>query len=126
MATHNNLGKIGEDIASRYLVEHGYSILETNWKLNHLEADIIATKDNFIILVEVKTRRSDVFGNPEEFIDIKKKRACIKLLNTYIQIHHRTEEARIDVMSIVLNENGVDVDLIPDAFSPTNIGSRRH
>lgn len=125
MATHNNLGNIGEGIALRYLSEHGYNILETNWKLNHLEADIIATKDNFIVLVEVKTRRCNVFGNPEDFIDFKKKRACITLLNSYIQMHQRTEEARIDVLSVVLNEHGMNLELIPNAFGPSNVGSRR-
>ena len=75
MAKHNNIGKDGETIARRYLEQKDYLILETNWRKGHLEADIIAYKDNQIIFVEVKTRSTDIFGAPEEFVDLKKQKA---------------------------------------------------
>ena len=56
MATHNALGKAGEDAAAAYLERNGYAIRHRNWRKNHLELDIVATKDNEVVIVEVKTR----------------------------------------------------------------------
>ena len=56
MAIHNALGKAGEDAAAAYLERNGYEIRDRNWRKNHLELDIVATKDNELIIVEVKTR----------------------------------------------------------------------
>ena len=55
MATHNALGKAGEDAAAAYLERNGYAIRHRNWRKNHLELDIVATKDNEVVIVEVKT-----------------------------------------------------------------------
>ena len=76
MAKHYELGKKGERIAVGFLLEQGYSIVERNWRFLKAEVDIIAQKDNIVVAVEVKTRSSKVFGNPQDFIDAKK----IKLL----------------------------------------------
>lgn len=118
MATHNELGKFGEQLAQQYLVEHGYQIVETNWRLNKLEADIIALHEGMIVLVEVKTRRSDQFGKPEDFIYDKKLKSCVRLLNAYIRQKGRKEEGRIDVVSVVINPRGAEVELIPNAIMP--------
>ena len=59
MARHNSLGKWGEQVVADYLVAGGYDIVERNWRLNHLEIDIIATKGDEIAFVEVKSRSDD-------------------------------------------------------------------
>lgn len=78
MAIHNNIGRIGEDKAAQIMKEKGYTILETNWHMGHLEVDVIAENANELVFVEVKTRTS-TFGNvrPEEYADEIKKRRII-------------------------------------------------
>ena len=58
MADHLEIGKEGEELAARYLEEKQYTILEQNWRYRHREIDIIASRDNLIIIVEVKVRKS--------------------------------------------------------------------
>ncbi|MET0945038.1 MAG: YraN family protein, partial [Flavobacterium sp.] len=62
MAEHNELGKEGEKLAAKYLQENGYEILDRNWTFQKAEIDIIAQKDNYLAIVEVKTRSSLDFG----------------------------------------------------------------
>jgi len=68
MARHNDLGKEGEKQALHMLQEKGYTILETNWRHEKDEVDIIALDKNELIVVEVKTRSTDYFGDPEEAV----------------------------------------------------------
>ena len=121
MGLHNQQGQLGEALAIDYLRKQGYEILETNWKLQHLEADIIARKEGFVVIVAVKTRKSEHFGNPEAFIDRKKMQACVTLLNAYIRLHGLTEEGRIDVIAIVHNSTGYNLQHYPNAFSAHSI-----
>ena len=85
MARHNELGKRGEDAAVNYLIEKGYQILRRNYRYLKAEVDIIAKKDDVIIGVEVKTRTSNYFGNPQDFINQKK----IQLLTMALDISCR-------------------------------------
>ena len=68
MAEHNELGKKGEELAVEYLRENGYKILDRNWVFQKAEIDIIAQKDNFLAVIEVKTRSSTDFGLPQDFV----------------------------------------------------------
>lgn len=117
LAQHNDFGVDGETMARRYLEQHDYEILETNWRSGHLEADIIAFKDHRIVFVEVKTRTKDEFGDPESFVDRKKQKAYIRLANAYILQHDRTEEARFDIISVIANKEGVTIKHLPGAYS---------
>lgn len=72
MARHNELGRLGEQIAAEYLVAKGYTIRKRNWRCNKLEIDIVAEKNNRIIVVEVKTRSSAEYGQPIEAITREK------------------------------------------------------
>ena len=76
MAEHNELGKKGEQLAIDFLVKNDYQILEKNYRYLKAEVDIIAQKKDTLAAIEVKTRTSAYFGNPEEFVNPKK----IKLL----------------------------------------------
>ena len=69
MAYHNELGKIGEKLAAEYLINKGYEILAQNFYFDKAEIDIISKKDNnILVVVEVKTRNSDFFGDPQGFV----------------------------------------------------------
>jgi putative endonuclease len=72
MAIHNTRGHAGEWLAAQYLEERGYRILCANWRYKHWEIDLIASKDNILHIVEVKTRHSQAFGFPEEAVSKKK------------------------------------------------------
>lgn len=72
MATHNDLGLLGEDVAIDYLIKHGYQILERNYRYQKGEVDILAKKDDALVAVEVKTRTGNYFGDPHEFVKPKK------------------------------------------------------
>jgi len=64
MASHNELGEKGEEIAAGHLLKNGYAILERNWRFGKEEIDIIASQDDELIIVEVKTRNSVFLANP--------------------------------------------------------------
>lgn len=117
MAQHNDKGNEGERLAQRHLLEHGYAILETNWHLGKNEVDIIAYKEGIIVFVEVKTRTSATFGNPQDFVTKEKQRAYIKMADHYILNNNRTEEARFDIIAIVWTDKGYNLEHIESAFS---------
>jgi putative endonuclease len=84
MADFHELGKNGEELAVRHLKSNGYEILETNWRKGSLEVDIIARKGNTLVIAEVKTRSTNYFGEPEEFVTRAKQKNLIKAANSYI------------------------------------------
>lgn len=97
----NNIGQIGEHLASQYLSRIGYNILEQNFKAPFGEIDIIAEKKNCICFIEVKCRKSKKYGLPEEAITSYKKKKIIKVAQFYIkkkQIKNRI--FRFDVVSV--------------------------
>ena len=112
-------GRRGEDIAAEYLQSNGYTILERNWQIGHLEVDIIASTDEFLIIAEVKTRKSNTFGEPEDFVTLQKQRNLIRAAASYITKFGITKEVRFDIVSVILKE-GQDNEIrhIPDAFKP--------
>jgi putative endonuclease len=72
MAKHNELGALGEALAVEFLQKNKYKIVERNWRFKKAEIDIIAQKNNVLAIVEVKTRSSNYFGNPQDFVNQKK------------------------------------------------------
>ena len=101
MAAHNELGKWGEDLAAAYLEKKGYQIIERDWKSGHHDLDIVAKNDNMLVIVEVKTRRSRLFGNPEEAIDYKKRQSLQSAINHYVKSHRNSGDVRFDIISVV-------------------------
>ncbi|MGK0175923.1 MAG: putative endonuclease, partial [Ulvibacter sp.] len=84
MAYHNDLGKLGEQLAVDYLSRNGFIILERNFIYNKAEVDIIAKKEEKIIIVEVKTRNSAFFGDPQDFVTKTKIKLMVKAANEYV------------------------------------------
>lgn len=103
--TRKATGILGEKIASRYLQEHGYHIIETNYRCREGEIDIIASKDEFLVFIEVRTKRSRLFGTPEESITPVKKQHLRSVANHYIEMHKDIPSSwRIDLMAIELGK----------------------
>lgn len=95
------LGKLGEKLATRVLQEHGYVILEKNYRCALGEVDIIARENDEIVFVEVKTRRNTRFGLPEEAVNMMKQKKIIGVAQNYLLRHHlETQKWRIDVVAI--------------------------
>jgi putative endonuclease len=115
----NNIGKIGEEIAVQYLAKNGYIILEKNFKVAFGEIDIIVEKNNCICFVEVKSRKSEKYGLPEEAITQFKKNKIIKVAQLYIKKKHiRNKLFRFDVISINLDKRiSIIIRHIKNAFS---------
>ena len=110
-------GVTGEQMAARYLVDLGYVILEHNYYNHHKEVDLIALDQGELVFVEVKTRSSDYFMQPEEAVNHLKRQNLIKVANQYIRYHKRTEPARFDIIAIVKNDKETRIKHIKNAFN---------
>ena len=118
MADHNDLGKLGEELAVQYLVDKGYEILERNWHNVHKEIDIIARDGRFLVIVEVKTRQTDEYGNPDIAVTKKKQRMLIAAANAYIFRNKLDTETRFDIVSIIFRDGEPIIEHVEDAFLP--------
>ena len=118
MAEHNQKGRDGEKLAEVYLVDKGYAILEKNWQFQHAEIDIIAQKEDTLVIAEVKARSSSFFGEPEEFVTKQKQKHLIRAANAYIEKKNLDFEVRFDIISIIFTGNNHRVYHIEDAFHP--------
>lgn len=116
MAEHNELGKLGEEMAAEHLRKNGYAILQTNWVFQKAEIDIIAQKGDVLAIVEVKTRSTIDFGLPQDFVKPKKIGLLAKAVNEYIIQNDVDAEARFDIISIYKQNGNYVVEHIEDAF----------
>lgn len=121
MAAHNELGKTGELIAARYLLSLGYTILATDYRVGRKDIDIVAAKDGMTVFVEVKTRATDKFGNPEEAVTDAKIRNLIFAANKYIWQHNIYGQVRFDVISVVGTSEPYRITHFTDAFNPHSL-----
>lgn len=120
MAFHNDLGKRGEDIAKEYLEGKGYHIVKLNWKHSRAEIDLIAIHDGVLVFVEVKTRSSLDYGNPEDFVDWKKEQHLEYAALAFIEMQGHVGEIRFDVVAIDFEtKNKYNINHIEDAFWPS-------
>ena len=120
MATHNEIGALGEQIALEYLLERKYQILETNWVCGHKEVDIIAKDGDTIVFVEVKTRHSSCLVEPEATVDVYKQRHLIWAANSYVNRYQYDNDVRFDIIAIVIDKNNEKrIEHIEDAFYPS-------
>lgn len=116
MAEHNDLGKLGEELAAEYLQKNGYDILETNWVFQKAEIDIIAKKDSVLAIVEVKTRSSIDFGLPQDFVKPKKIQLLVKAVNDYVISNNLDLTLRFDIIAINKENKNFVIEHIEDAF----------
>lgn len=118
MAPHNELGMQGEDRARAFLLSKSYKIRDTNYRAGKLELDIVAEKDDWLIIIEVRTRSTDTFIAPEETIDLRKIKNLVNAANAYIKHHNWRGETRFDIISVIPDGDDYKIEHIEDAFLP--------
>ncbi|WP_040280594.1 YraN family protein [Psychroserpens damuponensis] len=116
MANHNDLGKKGEEIAADFLLNKGYEIIAKNYVYQKAEVDIIAKKDDVLAVIEVKTRTSKDFGDPQQFLKPKQMQRIIKAVDFFINDNQLDVDVRFDIIAIVLNKKGMSLEHLEDAF----------
>ncbi|WP_284650878.1 YraN family protein [Flavobacterium terrisoli] len=116
MAEHNELGKLGEELAVDFLQQNSYTVLETNWTFQKAEIDIIAQKENTLAIVEVKTRSSIEFGLPQDFVKPRKIQLLVKAVNEYVISNDLDVTVRFDIIAIFKDEGNYRIEHIEDAF----------
>jgi len=118
MAEHNELGKEGELQAQLFLRKKGYKILDCNWRFGKNELDIIATKNAVLVIVEVKSRSTEYFEHPKDTITNGKIRRTVEAAHEYVLSHNLNVDVRFDVISVIPNKDGYNIEHIEDAFFP--------
>lgn len=119
MAAHNDLGHKGEDMAVEYLQQEGYCILDRNWtNQGRKEIDIVATKDDVIAFVEVKTRKQGSVTSPLSAVDGRKQHRICLAADSYLKINRIDYRCRFDVITIVYNNQASRIEHVEDAFRP--------
>ncbi|WP_158846294.1 YraN family protein [Algibacter sp. L1A34] len=116
MAKHNELGKKGEQLAVDFLLKNGYDIVERNYHYQKSEIDIIAKKIDVLAVVEVKTRSTSDFGNPEEFVKPKQIQRLVKAVDEYVISNSLDVEVRFDIVAIVKEGKGFKIEHLENAF----------
>ncbi|MBC3845609.1 YraN family protein [Winogradskyella echinorum] len=116
MAQHNELGKKGEQLAVDFLIEKNYDIVERNYRFDKAEVDIIAQKNDILAIIEVKTRSSVDFGNPQDFVKPKQIKNLVKAVDEYVTENDLDIEVRFDIIAIVKQGKGYEIEHLENAF----------
>jgi len=117
MAEHLDTGAWGENKAAEHLRQAGYSILEQNYRHQHGEIDLIASRNKMLLFIEVKTRRHTAYGLPETFVTPSKVKLLKKVAEHYIFAIDWKFDIRFDIIAILIRpEGGYMVHHIEDAF----------
>ena len=114
------MGSLGERRAALYLRLRGYSIKARNYRAGHHEIDIVASRMNEIVFVEVKTRHDKCLVDPEVTVDIYKQRHLIWAANSYVNRYQYDLDVRFDIIAITIDKNNEKkIEHIVDAFYPS-------
>lgn len=117
MAEHNELGKFGEALATEFLIRAGYTILERNYTFDKAEIDIIAQREeDIVVIVEVKTRNSAYFGDPQSFVSPGKIKLLVKAANEYMIENSLDTEVRFDIIAVLKNKTTEQLEHFENAF----------
>lgn len=114
-----DIGRFGEAIACDFMGKNGYAVVAKNWLAGHYEIDLIAENDDFIVFVEVKTRKSSSPVSAEQAINRKKQQNIIAAANQYIKKNGVDKEARFDLFFVYYSNKSYKTEYIQDAFYPT-------
>lgn len=118
MYEKHETGKIGEDIATKYLQKIGYQIIQRNFECKQGEIDIVAKYKNEIVFIEVKTRSSALYGLPKDAVDRTKKKHIYRSAEFYIYVRHlENRPVRIDVIEIYKKQGKFKVHHIKNAIT---------
>ncbi len=114
MAAHNELGKLGEDMAAKYLLDNGFRIVCRNWHYGRKEVDIIAMDADVLVFVEVKTRVREM--SPNDLISYNKVRYLEEAAEVYIRDSKHCGDARFDIVKVTKKRGEYEIVHIPAAF----------
>ena len=120
MSDKINTGNKGETLAADFLAAKGYEIVERNYRYKHAEIDLIARRDDWVLFVEVKTRTSTTFGQPEEFVDERKTRTLFDAAEEWIYSTDWKGHVRFDIVSVKMSNdqaNGPEIEHFEDAIN---------
>ncbi len=119
MAAHNELGKIGEDLALSYLMDKGYVLRDRNWRYRHLEIDLVMSSEHTVVFVEVKTRSDEDLIAAVTAVNQQKVHRLLRAANVYIQLFHLDCDIRFDIVTVVGKAaNDMKVTHFENAFEP--------
>lgn len=107
MAERQQAGKRGEDRAAEYLEQEGYAVVARNYRYRRAEVDLIVSKANWLVFVEVKARTTEAFGYPESFVDARKAALLMQAAEAFIHTHNWQGHVRFDVVSVNLKTGEV-------------------
>ena len=116
MALHNQLGKKGEQLAVNFLLDKGYEIVDRNYRFDKAEVDIIAKKEHTLAIIEVKTRSTTDFGDPQDFLKPKQIQRIVKAVDEYVLVNKLDVEVRFDIIAIVKEQKGFLIEHLENAF----------
>ena len=118
MNTTHNKGKKAEDIAAELLIGKGYTILHRNWRYFHKEIDIVAMKDNTLVVVEVKSRYGLYGEPPAESVTTGKQKHIVDAAEAYIFRYDIHAETRFDIIAVTFSRDEYFAEHIEDAYVP--------
>lgn len=118
---HIQTGQEGERIALAYLQKKGYVLLSKNWRFGRIELDLVMRSGETIVFIEVKTRKDNNFGYPEESVSNAKQAKIATAAEAYIETFKIENQARFDILAITRVQNNWDIFHIEDAFYPFDI-----
>ncbi|ESU23008.1 hypothetical protein FSS13T_24590 [Flavobacterium saliperosum S13] len=103
-------------MAVDFLQKEGYEIVERNWIFQKAEVDIIAQKENVLAIVEVKTRSSIDFGDPQDFVNSKKIKLLVKAVDEYVSRSELDLTVRFDIVAVSKDATIYKIEHLQDAF----------
>ncbi|MCO6495246.1 MAG: YraN family protein [Bacteroidetes bacterium] len=122
MKSHNQqTGQEGEAQALSYLLKKGFVLLHKNWRNSHQEVDLIMSKDDLVIFIEVKTRLSNEFGFPEMAVTPVKQKNLAKAAVAYLEKYAPDKKLRFDIVSVSRLPNNWEIEHFEDAFYPYDL-----
>lgn len=122
MSDAYDLGRAGEEAAARYLTFHDYRLLARNWRFEHAEIDLIAEAFGLFIVVEVKTRATEAYGDGLDSVDAEKQRLLARAAEAYIRQHGLHLPVRFDVITVTGRQAPFRITHYRDAFLPPSAG----
>ena len=129
--SRQTIGYIGEDIACKYLSEHGYAITDRNARISHKELDIVAEDDNYTVIVEVKTlsltrdQAERESRRASEQIDREKARNLLSAAKAYTSRNYNGKMTRIDVIEVYLGAKDPEIVHIENAVTKSTVHRHR-
>ena len=115
---HCERGRKAEKLAADFLRAKGYRIQRTNWRWGKKEVDIFATRDDMLIVVEVKSMAGNRVNHPSEVVDCRKQRHIVLAAEGFIRVFNCPLPARFDVIAVTYHSGGIEIEHIENAFIP--------